>query len=330
MSRIGFLFEHPDWSRQLLNVFRGNGIDLELVDMSSLEFDTGSPSPSFAAAVNRVNIMPSAGQGGSLVAQTIHYLNWLELCGVRVINGARSHMIGASKVMQNGIFASLGLRHPGGIAVFHRSQVMEAAERIGYPLIVKPNIGGSGSGIELFENSHDLEKSVKFKLLDLGLDGTGLVQRVVPSDGFVYRVEVLGNQLFYSIRQPIQSGSFNYCAADGCSTTGAEMSDSSEFDFCAVDAGNRIEAFECNPGVVDNVVEIINRCGADLGGVEYLLDPTDGVPCFYDFNPYSNFVTDGQSLLGFSPEQRFVDFVVQALQTSVDLTASGMEESVRP
>ena len=112
----------------------------------------------FDCAINRINIMPSAARNPNIVFHTLHYLNWLELTGVRVINGARSHFIGASKVMQNGVFSSLGLAHPRAMAIYRQQDVLAAAEAVGYPVIVKPNIGGSGSGIAFYADKHETEE----------------------------------------------------------------------------------------------------------------------------------------------------------------------------
>ncbi|MEJ2177730.1 MAG: hypothetical protein P8Y12_07215 [Gammaproteobacteria bacterium] len=143
------------------------------------------------------------------------------------------------------------------------------------------------------------------------------MQRYIRSDGFVYRVEVLGDELFYSIKQPVIAGEFNYCAADGCSTDTNEQATAVEhhfggdtdFDFCVLDDAGGIQIHEPPSMVLDNVVRIIKACHADFGGVEYFIDTDTGQPCYYDFNPYSNFVSDGENLLGFSPEERFADFV---------------------
>lgn len=319
--RIAFLYEHPTWSEQLLGVLQERIPGVEPVNMAELHFDTNTKRCEFSAAINRINIMPSVGRSPQVVFQTQHYLNWLEQCGVRVINGARAHAIGSSKAMQNGVFSSLNLPYPSGIAICRQEDALDAAEQIGYPVIVKPNIGGSGSGIGLYQDRSELEQAVKVKALDLGVDRTGLVQQYIHSDGFVYRVEVLGDALFYSIKQPVIAGEFNYCAADGCSTDTPELTVSmeqpsagdSDFDFCALDNAGGIQIHEPPSIVLDNVIRIINTSHADFGGVEYFIDTDTGQPCFYDFNPYSNFVTDGENLLGFSPEERFADFVCQVL-----------------
>jgi D-alanine-D-alanine ligase-like ATP-grasp enzyme len=321
--RIAFLYEHPTWSDQLLTVLQRRIPGIVPVNVAELRFDTDTNSCGFSAAINRINIMPSADRLPQVVFQTQHYLSWLEQSGVRMINGSRAHAIGSSKAMQNGVFSSLNLAYPSGIAIYRQEDAINAAEQIGYPAIVKPNIGGSGSGISLYQNRAELEQAVQIKALDLGVDRTGIVQQYIRSDGFVYRVEVLGDALFYSIKQPVVAGEFNYCSAEGCSTDDPEQTVSTEqrateggdFDFCVLnnDAGG-IQTHNPAPTVVDNVVRIIKASGADFGGVEYFIDTDTGQPCYYDFNPYSNFVSDGENLLGFSPEERFADFVCQILK----------------
>lgn len=319
--RTAYLYEHPDWSESLLSVLRRQIPNIVPVNVAELHFDTDTHRIEFSAAINRINIMPSADRLPQVVFQTQHYLNCLEQSGIRVVNGARAHSVGSSKAMQNSVFSSLDLPHPKGIAIYRQEDAIAVAEQLGYPVIVKPNIGGSGSGIGLYENPEELEQAVKTKALDLGVDRTGLVQQYIRSDGFVYRVEVLGDELFYSIKQPVIAGEFNYCAADGCSSDAPEhnpdtiqnFDSNSDFDFCALGGASGIQIHRPPPEVINNVIRVIRACDADFGGVEYFIDMDTGQPCYYDFNPYSNFVADGENLLGFSPEERFTDFVCRTL-----------------
>lgn len=306
---IALLYEHPKWSESLIAAFARSGTDLALINVADLAFQADVDKVGFSFAVNRVNIMPSAGRNPTVVFQTLHYLNWLETRGVKVINGSRAHFTGASKALQNGLFSALGLHCPRAVAVYRIEDVLKASEIIGFPLIIKPNIGGSGSGIVRFESYEELESGVKAAEFNLGVDGTGLVQEYINSDGYVYRVEVLGDHLFYSIKQKMLADTFNYCAADGCSVSQPPEKAVSSFDYCAVNQQERIQTFSVDESIARQVISIVRIAGADFGGVEYLIDNRTGKPCYYDFNPYSNFVTNGESLLGFSPEQRFVDFI---------------------
>ncbi|MGB1110724.1 MAG: ATP-grasp domain-containing protein, partial [Gammaproteobacteria bacterium] len=277
---IALLHEHPSWSTSLIQAFASRGIALEVIDVGSLNWDCRATAD-FDLAINRVNVMPSAGRPTSVAAHTQHYLHWLEQQGVRVINGARAHFVGCSKAAQSALFNQLGLSTPRAVAINHPEQALAVSAQIGFPCIVKPNLGGSGAGIARYQQPEELALAIKTRQLDLGLDGTGLVQENIPSaDGFVYRLEILGGELFYAIRQPIQEGAFNYCAADGCSTGGEKT----------------IEPFSPSAEIVKSAIECIRAAGADLGGVEYLIHAETGEPCFYDFNPYSNFVADGETL----------------------------------
>lgn len=307
--KVAYLFEHPTWSDKLIECFKQNDIELNLINIAELAFDTGDLKPDYDLLINRVNIMPYEKRDSSVVFHTLHFLHWVELTGVRTINGARAHYIGASKAMQNGIFSRLGLDFPQAVAIYKTTDALKAADTIGYPVIVKPNIGGSGSGISRFDSAHELQAAIDNKSLQLGLDRSGLVQEYIQSDGYVYRVEVLGDQLFYSIRQKMIADQFNYCAADGCSVDGSHPDQEMEFDFCATAPDSQVETYGVSAGILQQVIDIVKTSSADVGGVEYFLDGKTGRPCFYDFNPYSNFVSHGKTLLGFSPEQRYVDFI---------------------
>ena len=313
--QIAFLYEHPTWSEKLIQSFQNRGIALELINIAQLDFNPDTETPPFALAVNRINIMPSKERSPSIAAHTIHYLTWLETMGVRMINGSRAHFTGASKAVQNGLFSKLGLPCPASAAVHQVSDIPKAAERIGFPLIIKPNIGGSGSGISKYETREELSAALDSGTIELGIDGTGLVQEYIQSDGYVYRVEVLGENLFYSIRQKMKANTFNYCAADGCSVSSQpNRTQKDDFDFCALNAADKneplIQPFSVDTEILNQVTAIVRQARADLGGVEYLMDTRTKKPCFYDFNPYSNFVTNGEDLFGFSPENRFIDYIM--------------------
>ena len=327
--KIGFLYEHPSWSKGLIDCFVQNGCEVVPINVAEAAFETNRSAFGFDLCVNRVNMMPSEGRSPAVAAHTLHLLNWLEATGVQVINGSRAHFVGASKTVQNGIFEKLGLDYPRSVAIYRPSDARDAAARIGFPVIVKPNIGGSGSGISRFVSPEELTAAVEGGTLELGIDGTGLVQENVQSDGFVYRVEILGGHLFYGIRQKAVEGQFNYCAADGCSVSFSEDEANGEFDFCALDGANQIEAHDVPAEILNNVLAICQEARADVGGVEYFIRRDTGTPCFYDFNPYSNFVADGESLFGFSPEQRFVEFVLSRSHPSAASFGEGLGHAAR-
>ena len=71
--------------------------------------------------------------------------------------------------------------------------VPRLAAEIGYPVMVKVNVGGSGTGMIRYDSAEDLEAAVADGLTPVGVDGVALVQDYVPARGAqVIRCEVLG------------------------------------------------------------------------------------------------------------------------------------------
>ena len=154
-------------------------------------------------------------------------------------------------------------------------------------------MGGSGSGIVRFDNATELDQAVLDDAIDLGIDGTGLVQKVIESaDGLIHRVEMLGTGFFYGTEQALQADAFNYCAADGCSV-----------------GEDAIQLFTPPSEIVEQAAAVMIGASTDVGGVEYIIDASTGEPTFYDFNPYSNFLAGQDDGLGFNPIDRYLDFV---------------------
>lgn len=294
-TRVGLLYEHPTWSLELIDRLTGRGVEVEAIDVGALG-TPGSPEPSRLDVdrwINRVNALPSAGRPPSVVAATGHLLLDLELRGHPVVNGQRIWAIGASKQAQVALFDRLGLASPASIAIDDPAKAPTAAAELGFPVLVKPNIGGSGAGIARFDRRAELVDAVVDGRIELGIDGTGLVQRAITAaDGLVHRIEMLGSELFYATDQAVVDGVFNYCAADGC----------------AVDGG--IALVTPPAEAVAAAATILAAAGADVGGVEYLIDRATGQPCFFDLNPYSNFVAGRNDELGFDPIERYLDHVL--------------------
>ena len=75
--------------------------------------------------------------------------------------------------------------------------------------------------------------------------------------------------------------------------------------------GSEIKAFDPDPEVIEMVRQAVAAAGADIGGVEYLVNAADDRLYFYDINPLSNFVANAAQVVGFDPLPRFVDYLLQ-------------------
>src|SRR5262249_53229367 len=95
-----------------------------------------------------------------------------------------------------------------------------AARALDFPVVVKPNVGGSGAGIVKFDTPEQLAAAAVTGGFDLGPDHTALVQEFIPAEeGRITRVEVLDGRFLYAIRVYSAGETFNLCPADVCQTT---------------------------------------------------------------------------------------------------------------
>jgi glutathione synthase/RimK-type ligase-like ATP-grasp enzyme len=299
MKPIGILYEHPEWFRPLFAELSRRGVPFEPIHAARHSFDPALGESGYSLVVNRMS--PSAwtrGHAGAIF-HSLHYLAWLDGIGADVLNGYSAYRLELSKAAQCALFASLGVRHPRTRVVNSTAGAVEAAADLRFPVLVKPNIGGSGAGIVSFGTYDELAAAE----LVPGLDGTLLVQEQVPAAGeAIVRVEILDGELLYAIRILLAPGSFNLCPADYCEPPGIADGVSGR--------GLPIERCEPPDEVVDDAKRIISAAGIDVGGVEYLVDARDGQPYFYDVNALSNFVANAPELVGFDPFVDLVDLIL--------------------
>ncbi len=165
--------------------------------------------------------------------------------------------------------------------------------------------------------------------LDLGIDRTGLVQEFVPArGGFITRIEILGGKYLYAIRVYLTGETFDLCPADICKTRdGVELVRSA----CPVDApktGVSVEATTPPPEVIAAAEKIMAAAGIEVGGIEYMIDGRDGRLVFYDINALSNFVADGQRVVGFNPYACLADYLEQ--EAGRHANESGTDDTTTP
>jgi D-ala D-ala ligase C-terminus len=300
MKPVGILYEHPEWFRPLFAELGRRGVPHEPIHASRLSFDPAARESPYSLVVNRMS--PSAwtrGHAGAIF-HSLHYLAWLDGIGANVLNGYDAYRLELSKAAQCALFASLGLRHPRTRVVNSPAAAAEAVADLRFPVLVKPNVGGSGAGIISFATHEELAAAE----LAPGLDGTLLVQEQLPADGeAIVRVEILGGELLYAIRILLAPGSFNLCPADYCELPGIADGVSGR--------GLPIERYEPPDEIVEDAKRIVGAAGIDVGGVEYLVDARDGEAYFYDVNALSNFVANAPEVIGFDPFVTLVDVIVE-------------------
>ena len=307
---IAIYHEHPDWFRPLFAELERRGVPYARLDAAHHRYEPGAPRPPYSLVFNRMS--PSAWRRGvgHGIFYTAQYLDQLERHGVRVVNGTRAFLTEISKARQLALLDSLGLGFPRARVIHDPRQAPAAAQGLTFPIVVKPNIGGSGAGVRRFDTVAALQAAVEDGTLDLGLDHTALVQEFLAArDARIVRVETLGGRFLYGIRVYTTGETFDLCPADICrGLDGAEL----ERAACPADApktGVRVEGYTPPADIVAEVERIVAASGIDIGGIEYLIDDRTGRHVYYDINALSNFVADSKHVVGFDAFARLVSWL---------------------
>ncbi len=302
--RIAVLYEHPTWFQATFDELARRGVEVLHWFAPDHVFDPSAPYPDVDLVLNRMSPSAFTRGNGHTIPYTTELLDYLSRHGVPVLHGADVYGLEFSKARQIALLARLGIAHPRSRVIHHPRHAPTAAAGFTFPVLIKPNVGGSGAGIRSFDTPDDLADATASGDIDLGFDGIALVQeRLSPCGGSVVRVEVLGGRFLYAIELQLAApDSFNLCPADACRVPG-EVAD-------ANDTRASVRAFEPPDDVVRTVERLTAAAGIEVGGVEYLIDDRDGRPVYYDVNALSNFVADAPNVIGFDPVPRFVDHVL--------------------
>lgn len=318
---IGILYEHPEWFKPLFATLDRRGLPYEPIHAESHRYDPSATAAPYSLVVNRVSASSYLRGHTQAILYARQYLDHLETLGVPLVNGPRAFELDLSKARQLTLMTKLGLPHPRSRAANSVEQVLAGAAELEYPIIVKPNLGGSGALMRRFDSQDELRAAAENGEVApiLGIDTTAIVQEFHETQGSIVRVEALADRSLYAIR--IHNGAsqnFNLCPADICQVENGETtpeSAASDLDFCPADAPAmrqlQIEATTPPSWAVDGVLEIFRSASVDVGGVEYLESERDGQIYLYDVNTLSNFVTDAPTLVGFDPFERLVDHIAR-------------------
>ena len=313
---IAIYYEQPNWFKPLFAELDRRGVDYVTLHAPEHIFAPEShPERQYALVFNRMSPSAWNRDHGDQIFYTLGFLEHLERRGVRVINGLKAYRTELSKAGQLALLEGLGLPYPKARVIHRSAQAVAATEGLRWPVVVKPNIGGSGAGVKRFDSAALLATAAAKPAdtaegLALGMDTTALVQEFIPArDSHIVRVEVVNGRYLYAIKVHITGETFDLCPADICRTTaGVELNRAA----CAVDApksGIRVEGYQPPADVIADVERIMQHAGIEIGGVEYITDDRDGERLYYDINALSNFVADGQNVVGFDPFAKLVDWL---------------------
>jgi hypothetical protein len=293
VNQLAILYEHPAWFAPLFAALDRRGVAYQRL-LPDGDFDPAEPTYPAPVIFNRIAMSSFLRSGEHPIFHAMALLDHWRRAGASIINGPDVLAIDASKARQLSLIASLGLAIPDTRVVHRAADVEAAAAAIGFPLVVKANIGGSGAGIVRFETMAELRDAIAAQGLPSSVDGVLLVQDYVPArGGSITRIETLDRAFLYAI-DVSGGGAFDLCPADAC-VIGSAIS---------------MTAVRPPSELVAAAESIAAATGLNVGGVEVMIDDRDGVARFYDINALSNFVAKPLDVLGWDPHERLVDYLL--------------------
>src|SRR4051812_22156659 len=178
---LAVLFEHPEWQKPLFQALERRGVSYVPVDLKKAAF-SDADQPLAPLYFNQAS--PSAYVRGDTraVPYALAYMRALEIRGVRVLNGAGAFALELSKTAQAALLRELGVPAPRVWTVNDIDALRSRADEIPFPVLIKPEQGGSGARIMLVESFAHLEALLEQRPEHWLPDNLLLLQEYVATD----------------------------------------------------------------------------------------------------------------------------------------------------
>jgi len=314
---IHVIHENPDWLAPLARALDTEALPWRDWFLDRGVFDLSQPPPE-GVFYNRMSASSHTRDHRFAAELTASVLAWLAGHGRRIVNGPRALDLEISKTRQYAALEAAGIRTPRTVLVAGKEHLVAAARRHfdGGPVILKPNRGGKGLGVRLFQNADALAGYLDSADYEPPVDGLHLLQHYIrapvigPSGPLITRAEFIGGRFLYAVEVDTSEG-FELCPADVCAIDDAFCPAGPEGDAAPrakftiiddIDAGlkQRYEAF-----LAANDIEV--------AGIEFITD-TNSAVYTYDVNTNTNYNADAENRAGRSAMAALAGFLGRELK----------------
>lgn len=293
MRQLAIVYDHGHRFQQLFSALDRAGIDYLPVDTAGHGFDPIGGQPPAPVIFNRVAMSSARAGQQNPVYYAMALLDHWAGQGALVLNGADAMAIDASKARQLALINRLGLAAPATRVVHDTPALLAAAAVIGFPLVVKADIGGAASGIAGFDSMAELRAAADAGQLPVSVNGVWLCQALVRArGGHVTRIEVLGGRCLYAIDVTALDDALIMASAD---------------DRQERLATRRRRRAEPPPNLISAAEMLAREAGMEACSIEYMIDDRCGTPRFHDINGLSPLIDNPMDVLGWDPHDRLVD-----------------------
>ena len=314
--RIYVIHENDAWVEPLRRQFEARALPFAewFLDQGVLDLRAAPPHGVF---YNRMSASSHTRDHRYAAEYATAVLAWLKRHGRTVVNGERALQLEVSKVAQYSALAAFDIETPETLAVIGRANIAAAAERLGFPLILKHNRGGKGLGVRLFLSREALAEHLEGPAFEEPVDGITLVQRYIKAPApFITRVEFVGGQFLYAVQVDTSEG-FELCPADACRIDAADAS-----GVCPAQApGEKFRILrDFDHPLLPRWQAFLNANDVGIAGIEFIVDEA-GRPFTYDVNTNTNYNPDAEAIAGRSAMTALARFLGGELKKQTSLRA---------
>jgi hypothetical protein len=294
VTRIHVLHENPAWLPPLAAALDHRGLPWTDWFLHTGTFDLAAPPPE-GVFYNRMSASSHTRDHRYAAELTAAVLAWLTRYGRRVVNGPGALDLEISKARQYAALESVRLATPRTVLVAGREGIVPAAQaHFGDgPVILKPNRGGKGLGVQLFLSPASLAGYVEGEEYEAPVDGLQLLQEYVQAPRpVITRAEFVGGRFLYAVEVDTSEG-FELCPADACAIgdaacpVGNGVGEAPRFKFQIAAGGI--------PSVLrDRIETFLLANGIEIAGVEFITDAA-GRDLIYDVNTNTNYNSEAEA-----------------------------------
>jgi [lysine-biosynthesis-protein LysW]--L-2-aminoadipate ligase len=207
MTKIALLYDRVRWEeKQLHDRATERGIMLDLVDVRELLYPIPCEGETLGLAMQRC------------VSHTrgIRAAQYFETGGTTVINSSRASEVCNDKFATGLRLQAAGLPHPKTVEAFSVESALRAAERLGYPVIMKPLSGSWGREVAMLSDERSLKSYLELKEgSENPQDHVYYLQEFVPNPGRDIRTVCVGGEVVASIYRYAPEGDWRSNVALG-------------------------------------------------------------------------------------------------------------------
>ena len=307
MTHIYVIHENAAWLEPLAAALDRQALPWRDWFLDRGVFDLSRPPPE-GVFYNRMSASSHTRDHRYAAELTASVLAWLEQHKRRVVNGSRALDLEISKARQCAALEKAGIRTPDTILVAGKELLADAArQRFGNgPFILKPNRGGKGLGVRLFQTLDALGDYLDSPDYAPPVDGLHLLQQYIRAPvPLITRAEFVGRRFMYAVEVDTSDG-FELCPADVCAVGDA---------FCPTGEEPRAKFT-----IIDDIENALKRryeaflAANDIGvaGIEFITD-ADGTVYTYDVNTNTNYNPDAEARGGRSGMETLAGYLASEL-----------------